>query len=96
MEKDITIINLIAKLKDKIDFSLLEIVDYWEADLCAIGIKKENKMIYISTYNYVSDSPITYDFDLELTGTEEINVIRQGRNVSQSFLIDEIKLFFEV
>lgn len=96
MKKDITIINLIGKLKDIIDFSLLEIVDYWEADLCAIGIKKENKMIYISTYNYASNSPITYDFDLELTGSDEINVIKQGRNVSQSLLIDEIKLFFNI
>lgn len=96
MEKDITIINLIAKLKDKIDFSLLEIVDYWETDLCAIGIKKENKIVYISTYNYATNSPITYDFDLELTSSGEINLIKQGRNVSYPLLIDEIKLFLEV
>lgn len=96
MKKDITVINLITTLKDRIDFSLLEIIDYWEADLCAIGIRKNNKIVYISTFNYINDSAIRYDFDLELIDGEQINIIKQGRNVSQSLLVTEMELFFDL
>ena len=66
MEKDKTIIKLLQRLKLTIDFTSLEIVDYWEIDLCAIGIRKGNKLVYISTFNYVEDDEVRYDFDLEI------------------------------
>jgi hypothetical protein len=56
MEKDKTIIELIERLKFKVNFALLEIVDNWEVDLCAIGLKKGNKLVYISTFNYVKNN----------------------------------------
>ena len=47
--KDITIEKFLKNLKNALDTSQVEVIDLWEADTCAIGIKKKNKMIYIST-----------------------------------------------
>ncbi len=99
MEKDLTILKLIERLKLIINFTLLEVVDYWEADLCAIGIKKENKVVYISTFNYVENEELMYDFDLEIideNDIEKFDVINGARNVSEAELVSEIKLFLDV
>ncbi|WP_126974486.1 hypothetical protein [Gynurincola endophyticus] len=99
MEKDITILKLIESLKLIINFSLLKVVDYWEADLCAIGLMKGNKLVYISTFNYAQNEDLMYDFDLETIDEddkEEFNVVRVGRNVSEAELVSEIKLFLDV
>lgn len=96
MEKDITILKLIERLKLTINFNLVEVVDYWEADLCAIGLIKENKLIYISTFNYLENQELMYDVDLEVideNNKERINVVRVGRNVSEMELVNEVKLF---
>ena len=99
MKKDKTILKLIEKLRAKINFTQLEIVDYWEADRCAIGFKKENRLVYISTYNYVENNKSIYDFDFETIDeniNENVTVVRIGRNVSEAELINEVKLFLEV
>lgn len=99
MEKDITILKLIERLKLIINFSLLKVVDYWEADLCAIGLMKGNKLVYISTFNYIENEELMYDFDLEIieeNDKEKISVLKVGRNVSENDLVDEIKLFLDV
>ncbi len=41
MVKDKTITEVLERLRLVIDFSLLEVVDFWEADLCAIGLKEK-------------------------------------------------------
>ncbi len=99
MEKDKTILELIERLKLIINFTLLEIVDYWEADLCAIALKRGNKLVYISTFNYIEKKVLNYDFDLEIIDVnhiEKLNVVRKGRNISEDQLVDEIKLFLEL
>jgi hypothetical protein len=99
MGKDITVIKLIERLKLIIDFTLLEIVDYWEADLCAIGLRKGNRLVYISTFNHVENNELNYDVDLEIVDDnhkEKFNVIKEGRNVSEKALVDEVKLFLGV
>jgi hypothetical protein len=98
INKDKSISNLIERLKLIINLSLVQIVDYWEADLCAIGLKKDNKLIYISTYSY-DISNIKYDYDLEIINEEEednINVVKEVRSVSEDELMKEIKIFLEV
>ncbi|WP_158960983.1 hypothetical protein [Myroides fluvii] len=96
MEKDITILDFIERLRLKINFNAIKIVDFWESDLCSIGIMKENKLIYISTFNYVNDKKLMYDFDLEIldkNDNEKINVVKEGRNIGEEELIHEIKIF---
>lgn len=99
MEKDITVLKFIEKLKLIINFTLLEVVDYWEADLCAIGLIKGNKLVYISTFNYIENEELMYDFDFEIideNDKEKISIIKAGRNVSEDELVNEIKVFLEV
>ncbi len=86
------------RLSLAIDFSSLEVVDFWEADLCAIGLKKNNRLVYISTYNITKNDRSGYDFDLETIeeGSDGFNVVRGGRNVSEIQLINEIKMFLEI
>jgi hypothetical protein len=99
IEKDKSIMDFIERLKLTVDFSLLEIVDYWDADLCAIGIKRNNKLIYISTYNFTDNKIIRYDYDLELIDAKvptNYKVIKEGIGVSEPILIDEIRSFLEV
>jgi hypothetical protein len=99
MEKDITIIRLIEKLKLNINFTLVEVIDYWDADRCAIGLKRDNQLVYISTFNYVGNNRLKYDFDLEIideSDQEKIKVVKSGRKVSETELVNEIKLFLKV
>jgi hypothetical protein len=98
INKDKSIINLIERLKLIINFSLVQIVDYWEADLCAIGLKKDDKLIYISTYSYDVNN-MKYDYDLEIINKERednINVIKEVRSVSENKLVKDIKSFLEI
>lgn len=98
MEKDKTILNLIERLKLIIDFSLIQIVDYWEADFCAIGLKKGNKLVYISTYNNI-EKELKYDYDLEILENideNKIELFKEVRSVYEVELIRDIRTFLEV
>ena len=90
MQKDTTVLELLDRLKSVLDFDLIEIVDYWEADLCAIGLKTGNKLVYINTFNPNG----TYDYDLELLdphNKESYKVINEGQGVSEALLTSVIK-----
>jgi hypothetical protein len=82
-----------------INFDRIEIVDYWEADLCAIALKSGNKLVYISTFNNTTNIELNYDFDCEIIDPNdkgEINVVRKERKVSENELVEGIKLFLEL
>lgn len=99
MKKDITILKFIERLQLIINISLLEVVDYWEADLCAIGLIKGNKLVYISTFNNVENAELMYDFDLEIIHENDkgkFDVVGVGRSVSEVKLVCKIKLFLGV
>ena len=94
--KDITIENFLKNLKNTLNTSQVEVIDLWEADTCAIGIKKKNKLIYISTYNYFENDPIRYDFDFEIINKNKLEVIKERRGVTEKELLDEINIFLDL
>ena len=94
--KDITIENFLKNLKNALDTSQVEVIDLWEADTCAIGIKKKNKLIYISTYNYFENEPIRYDFDFEIINKNKLEVIKERRGVTEKELLNEINIFLDL
>jgi len=99
MEKDKTILDFIENLKLVLDFALLKVVDNWPSDMCSIGLQKGSKLIYISTFNFVYKNELKYDYDLELIdGSDEtnINVLQEGRGVTEIELTKEIRAFLEV
>ncbi|WP_315045224.1 hypothetical protein [Capnocytophaga sputigena] len=91
--KDITIENFLKNLKNTLDTSQVEVIDLWEADTCAIGIRKEDKLVYISTYNYCQNKIISYDFDFEIINENKLEVIKERRGVTERELLDEINIF---
>ncbi|MCG2613441.1 hypothetical protein LZZ85_04080 [Terrimonas sp. NA20] len=99
MEKDTTILKLIEQLRSLIDFNLMTIIDYWEGDLCAIGLTKGDRLVYISTIAHLDSSVPKYDFDLEIsTGSrpDQFIVSKKGRGVLLVELVQEIKLFLAI
>ncbi|QNR25597.1 hypothetical protein [Croceimicrobium hydrocarbonivorans] len=99
MEKDKTILDLLERLKSSLDLTALKVVDHWPSDLCAIGLQKENRLIYISTFNFANREKPGYDYDLELINRlDETNIyiLKKGREASEDELINEIKAFFEL
>jgi hypothetical protein len=98
MEKDKTILDLLKRLRSVVNFDLLQTVDYWEADLCAIGIRRGKRLIYISTYNYLNKQ-LRFDYDLEvLDNIDESNfkLIKEARQASEDELVIDIKKFLDV
>ena len=96
MKKHISITRLLERLKLEIDFDAIDLVDYWEADLCAIGLKKGNRLIYISTFNYLTSKEPGFDVDFEILdgmATENLKAVNTGRNVSEAELINEIRVY---
>ena len=86
--KDESILKLLAILElDQRDWS---IVDYWEADLCAIGIasnQKLGRLVYISTFN---KKPGQYDYECEVLrelDAESYETVRSGTNVDINELL---------
>jgi PBP1b-binding outer membrane lipoprotein LpoB len=99
MIKDKAILALIEELKQTESFANIQIVDFWEADLCAIGIKKNSKMVYISSYSSKQGEETRFDFDMELldgNDSTNVNVIKQGHSVLKNELIKEINSFLEL
>jgi hypothetical protein len=98
MDKHVTINALLNRNINLFKKNKIEIIDFWEGDLCAIGLKKENKLVYICTHKYVNEVVCRYDYDLEITDLNEpdkLNVIFQGIGVSESELITEIFTFLQ-
>ncbi|RAI99843.1 hypothetical protein LX64_04396 [Chitinophaga skermanii] len=99
LEKHITILNFIETLKLSVNFDQVQIVDYWDADLCAIGFVRENRMVYITNYLYLDNIILHYDYDLEILDPiqiDKLHVIKEGRKVTEEELINVIKLFLNV
>lgn len=99
MVKDNIIMSFMTRLKSIIGFNLVEIVDYWDGDLLAIGIKRGCKLVYLAANKSINSRLITYDFDFEIINEDQIDnikVIKESRNVSERETIDEIREFLNI
>ncbi|VAW74783.1 hypothetical protein MNBD_GAMMA12-3403 [hydrothermal vent metagenome] len=95
MNKDESITRLIEWITSIFGSDLIEIIDYWEGDLCAIGIRRkgiDGKLLYISTFGKVDSQ---YDFECEEhcgSDNTDYDVVDKGENVTKDVLkckIDE-------
>jgi hypothetical protein len=48
-----------------------EYIDFWEADLCAIGFKKNNKVIYIYSFNALKTNKTILEYYSEFEKIDE-------------------------
>jgi hypothetical protein len=98
MKKDQTILNLLEGLNDFLVFNQIEIVDYWEADLCAVGLKKSDHLVYISTYNY-EGKELKFDYDMEILDKldpTKFTIIKEKRSIIEDEMVLDIKSFFKL
>ncbi|RYU96951.1 hypothetical protein [Emticicia agri] len=96
VEKDKTIINLMNRLKTFFEMSSVEFVDYWDGDLCAIGLKRQERLVYISTYAYLKEENLKYDYSLEidrLVETQKLNIIKDVQGINEVELISTLRQF---
>lgn len=79
LNKDEKIKSTVKYLTEKFGVENFKIKDYWDADLCAIGLtdNEEKYLIYISTYNdngfYVSLENLRSDDDHPYETAGDIN-----------------------
>jgi hypothetical protein len=99
MTKDKSIFDFIEKLKLQVNFNLIEIVDKWDADLCAVGFKRQDRLVYLSTYKFAVGKSDGYDYDFELYNEqqpENSNLIKEARNIREEECIADIAKFLDV
>ena len=66
LDKDPAIIELLARLRERLGPDAFVFADHWEPDLCAVGIaspRNTGVLVYLSTFNQL---PGRYDVELEL------------------------------
>jgi hypothetical protein len=86
--KDQTIVDLLSRTN--LQGRDWEVVDYWEADLCAIGIRSRfdlGRLVYVSTFR---KSPGLFDYECEGPDQEgaPFSAIKSGRDVGFGDLLD--------
>jgi hypothetical protein len=95
VEKDKSVTDFLGRLQLATDLTLVQFVDYWDADLCAIGIKRGNRLVYISTFDVV----YKYYYELELLDENELGkytVLQRGDGVDENVLISIVKEFLKI
>ena len=97
---DARIIQIVKYIQVNFSQDFFKIVDYWDGDLCAIGLQHEDKLIYISTYLMRSDEngAITYYSEFELIDLATLETKAQVNTftmITKEKLLIEIKSFFK-
>lgn len=103
-DKDETIVNLLRKVRSNPNFDIVEIVDYWDGDLCATGLKKDDRLVYVSTYDFCKKSPldgsrVEYDCDFEILNKKDFTtfqVVKEVKTKDEEYLFKEIGSFLNV
>lgn len=92
--KDESITRLIEWIISVFGSHSMEIIDYWEGDLCAIGIRRkgmDSKLLYISTFGKMDSQ---YDFECEEfhgSNNTDYVVVDKGEDVTKDVLKNKIE-----
>ncbi|MGE8555117.1 MAG: hypothetical protein ACN6OB_14460 [Chryseobacterium jejuense] len=89
INKSLTINDLLIQLAQE-DISGYSIVDYWDADIMAIGMQKGNVLIYISAFDYNNTNH--YSIIIEELGTGKI--LKPEEKTLYNGLVNSIQNFF--
>ena len=94
---------MIKKSKEIIDFiklvnitfgSLAPVInDHWEGDLYAIGLQKDNKLIYVAFYN---KNDYFYECELLTNDSGNSYVVQESNNATEEELLTIISKFFKI
>jgi hypothetical protein len=109
LEKDISIITIVKRIISHFGEGFFEtyisdheekLIDFWEADLLAIGLKRKQNVIYISTWNFrdrdLEDMKYFVEFELIDEETlEQKECVKEIDGISGDDLLREIKHFVD-
>lgn len=87
--KDLIINDLLINLAQE-DISGYNIVDYWDADITAIGLQKGNILIYISAFDYNK----TNHYSIIIEDLETGKILKPEEKTLYNDLINSIQNFF--
>lgn len=90
MKNKTTEINNLLNQLSRENFFGYEIVDYWDGDTTALGLQKENIVVYISTFHY----PKSNYYDIIIEEFETGKILKSGENKSYGELIHDLQSFF--
>jgi hypothetical protein len=80
-----TLVEVMQKLSDVLDFSNVTEVDYWDADRCATGLLKDDRLIYISTWKYHDALLVKYFCEIEHVDQDGVTIAVLHRSEDTSF-----------
>jgi hypothetical protein len=93
-QKDPRILELLHELEASMPAGSYQIVDYWDADLCAIGVASKSdprRLVYVSTYGQQDGA---YAFECEAPPDEasaDFQVTDQGDGLMLETLLQKIR-----
>jgi len=98
LQKDRTILRLLNKLTKRLGSQAFDVVDHWDADLCAIGIARPDDhrvLVYVCTFGQQAGA---YFVSLELppTAGSDLPYSSAGEQEAKSFdeLVEIIQRHF--
>jgi hypothetical protein len=99
--KDKSIQYILNIITETFGANYFVLVDFWEGDNYAIGLRKNEKLIYISTWNFkdsIENSPQFYaEFELINQITfKTIKIEKRLNNLSKEELVEEIQRFIDI
>jgi hypothetical protein len=98
--KDKSIQYIINIITETFGANYFALVDFWEGDNYALGLRKNEKLIYISTWNFKDcpeNEPLFYiEFELvDSTTFSTLKIEKMLNGVNKSELISEIQRFVD-
>lgn len=102
--KDKSIIYIYQEIVKKVGESYFEIVDYWDGDKLALGLQKNDKLIYISTWAnkkgklHEKNEDLKYYLSLEvldMNKPNELGICENFENISENELSRLILVFVD-
>lgn len=89
INKNSVINNLLNQLAKEY-ISGYRVVDYWDADITAIGLQKRNVLIYISAFDYST----TNHYSIIIEELETGKILKPEEKKLYSDLVNSIQLVF--
>lgn len=99
--KDISIQEVWSIISNRFGVDFFTLVDFWDADSCALGFTKGEKLIYISTWHYRANKEREIkcyaEFELiDVKSLEPKRTIKQMHEISLREMLNEIGLFLKL
>ena len=96
MKKHNSITNLVELICNKFGNNAPIIMDHWEDDLYAIGLEKNNKFIYISTYE-LEPNHYFYECEILSNDTEKPYLVHSTEDdITEKRLLEVMSRFFDI